>query len=365
MRRTGCVLTFVLWAASAWAQDGAALYAQHCGMCHDLGIPRTPTRQVLSVMEPERIVAALETGTMRVQGAQRTAEERRAIAAFLTGKAVGDTPAPSPPKMCSSKPFTSRPQWNGWGVTLANDRFQRDEIAKLKSTDVPRLKVKWAFGFGGDSVAAVQPSIVGGRVFVASVPDVSIRWISRKDACTGHSRLMRWCGRQSLSAMSAAWRRRSSATWRHGLQYRSSHRPVAMAAAGRRKSDRQGHRHAGLYEGRLYVTVSSIEEFLAADPRYPCCTFRGSVLALDAATGEVAWKRYVIPDPPKPTRTSKAGTQLSGPSGAAIWSSPTLDPKTSSLYVATGDNYSEPATATSERSSRSMSRPGQSSGRSR
>src|SRR6476660_6050391 len=73
MRRTGCVLTFVLWAASAWAQDGAALYAQHCGMCHDLGIPRTPTRQVLSVMEPERIVAALETGTMRVQGAQRTA----------------------------------------------------------------------------------------------------------------------------------------------------------------------------------------------------------------------------------------------------------------------------------------------------
>ena len=45
-----------------------------------------------------------------------------------------------------------------------------------------------------------------------------------------------------------------------------------------------------LHDGRLYVPVSSAEEFVAADPKYPCCTFRGSVVALDAASGEVAWQ---------------------------------------------------------------------------
>jgi polyvinyl alcohol dehydrogenase (cytochrome) len=96
------------------------------------------------------------------------------------------------------------------------------------------------------------------------------------------------------------------------------------------------------------VTVSSIEEVVGADPKYPCCTFGGSVLALDAATGDVAWKSYVIPDAPKPTRVNKVGTQLFGPSGAAIWSSLTIDEKAGSIYVATGDSYSDPAAETSD-----------------
>src|SRR5262249_40065530 len=79
-----------------------------------------------------------------------------------------------------------------------------------------------------------------------------------------------------------------------------------------------------------------------------CCTFRGNVVALEAATGEVAWKTYVIPDEPKPTRLNKIGTQLFGPSGAAIWSSPTVDERTGSLYVATGDSYSDPAAESSD-----------------
>jgi polyvinyl alcohol dehydrogenase (cytochrome) len=127
---------------------------------------------VLRALPPEQIVAALETGSMRIQGEARTADERRAIAAFLTGRAVGDTPAPPPLSMCAGAAPAAGggPEWNGWGVTLANDRFQREAAANLKASDVPRLKVKWAFGFAGDLAAAVQPSVVGGRVLVASVP---------------------------------------------------------------------------------------------------------------------------------------------------------------------------------------------------
>jgi polyvinyl alcohol dehydrogenase (cytochrome) len=81
---------------------------------------------------------------------------------------------------------------------------------------------------------------------------------------------------------------------------------------------------------------------------YPCCTFRGSVSALDAATGAVIWKSYTIAETPKPVRKNKAGTQLSGPSGAAIWSSPTVDLDGGMVFVTTGDSYSDPVASTSD-----------------
>ncbi len=97
-----------------------------------------------------------------------------------------------------------------------------------------------------------------------------------------------------------------------------------------------------LYEGRLYVPVASFEEGAAANPKYECCTFRGSLVALDAQTGKQLWKTYVIPAAPRRTRKNPSGTQLWGPSGGGIWSAPTIDPKRRLIYVATGDHYSDP-----------------------
>jgi polyvinyl alcohol dehydrogenase (cytochrome) len=100
--------------------------------------------------------------------------------------------------------------------------------------------------------------------------------------------------------------------------------------------------------GRLYVPASSSEEGLAADGKYACCTFRGSLSALDAATGAVIWKSYTIPEEPKPTRKNKLGVQLTAPSGAAVWSSPAVDLERGMVFVTTGDSYSDPAAATSD-----------------
>ena len=115
------------------------------------------------------------------------------------------------------------------------------------------------------------------------------------------------------------------------------------------------HKYAGitggprLYNGRLYVPVrSGIEEMLAGNPQYPCCTFRGSLVALDAATGKQLWKTFTIPDPPTTKHKNKAGTEMFGPSGAAIWSSPTIDVKRKAIYVGTGNNYSDPVTKYSD-----------------
>jgi polyvinyl alcohol dehydrogenase (cytochrome) len=350
MRHAGCVLVLVLFAASARGQDGAGLYAQRCAQCHDTGLPRTPTRRVLNGLAPERILSALETGTMRTQGAQLTAEERRAIAAFLTGKPVGDTPAPPPLKTCSTTlSGTGASTWNGWGVTLSNDRFQRDAAANLTAADVPRLKVKWAFGFPGDRAAAVQPSIAGRRVFVASVPG-RVYALDLKEGCVYWTFDADTQVRTAVEVGDAGGVAAAFFGDVGGTVY-SVDASTGRLRWRRHVDDHPVTRVTGtpkLYGARLYVPVSSVEEFAAADPHYPCCTFRGSVVALDAGTGEVVWKTYVIADPPKPTRTNKLGTQLYGPSGAAIWSSPTIDEKTSALYVGTGDSYSDPPAATSD-----------------
>ena len=80
-----------------------------------------------------------------------------------------------------------------------------------------------------------------------------------------------------------------------------------------------------LYQDRLYVAVASSEPSAAADPTYPCCTFRGSVAALDIANGHVLWKTYTVSEEPRPYRKNSAGVQEFGPAGVPVLASPTID----------------------------------------
>jgi hypothetical protein len=82
--------------------------------------------------------------------------------------------------------------------------------------------------------------------------------------------------------------------------------------------------------------------------RYEAVDPAGSVVALEASTGKLQWKGYTIVQEAKPTATNAAGVEMMGPSGAAIWSSPTFDGVTRRVYVTTGDNYSDPPTDTSD-----------------
>jgi polyvinyl alcohol dehydrogenase (cytochrome) len=103
-----------------------------------------------------------------------------------------------------------------------------------------------------------------------------------------------------------------------------------------------------VHDGRMYVPVSSLEEGTAAMASYECCTFRGSVLALDASSGKQLWKTYTIPRAAQPVGKNSTGTQLHAPSGAAVWSAPALDPERNRLYITTGDSYSNPAAPESD-----------------
>ena len=91
--------------------------------------------------------------------------------------------------------------------------------------------------------------------------------------------------------------------------------------------------------GRLYVPVTSWEEIPAPDLTYKCCTFQGSVVALDIKTGKQIWKTYTMPERPRPLRKNSAGTQLYGPAGGGVWNPPTIDLKNKIIYVGTGNTY--------------------------
>ncbi len=99
-----------------------------------------------------------------------------------------------------------------------------------------------------------------------------------------------------------------------------------------------------LADGRLYVPVSGAgEEAQATNPNYECCTFRGSVVALDAHTGTILWKAWTIAEPPRKVGTSPDGIDRYAPAGASVVASPTVDPARGALYVGTGNGFTSPA----------------------
>ena len=171
----------LLWPCVAAAQQaappGAAVYKQRCASCHEGSLPRMPTRQALGAMSPEHIESELASFSMRRQGAALSPAERRAVAEFLTGRPAGSYRSPIAviPKSayCSTTGATAGDvlngaSWNGWGIDLQNSRHQPADAAGLTAADVPRLKLKWSFGFAGASASGSQVSIVGNRVFVGS-----------------------------------------------------------------------------------------------------------------------------------------------------------------------------------------------------
>jgi len=334
------------------AADGAALYREICASCHDGGVDRAPNRAALQAMSAERVLAALETGPMVPMTSRRTALERRAIAEYVTGKALGDNfqLKPPPAAMCTANApaFASLdgPLWNGWG-TLENTRFQK--AAGLTASDVPRLKLKWAFGFPGDLSANAQPVIAGGRVFVGSDGGV-IYSLDAGSGCT------HWYFQAAATVRAAITIAHTASGFTAFAGDRAGNVYALDATTGKllwktRVDSFPLARVTGspqFRDGRLYVPVASGEEGAGSVPTYECCRFRGSVVALNASTGAQIWKTYTISEAPRPTKKNKAGTQLYGPSGAPVWSAPTIDTARNRLYVATGDNYSDPPTRTSD-----------------
>jgi polyvinyl alcohol dehydrogenase (cytochrome) len=308
-------------------------------------------------MTPEAIYRAMTSGPMRQQAANLTETTRRSIAEYLTGSRLNLAQFADAKQMPNRCPASSRladpagsPAWNGWSVDTSNSRFQTEKAAGLSADQVPRLKLKWAFGFPGASSVWGQPSIAGGRVFLG----VDTGFVYALEAATG---CVHWSFEAEAGVRSAITIARLTPS-RTAAFFGDMKAGVYAVDADTgeliwkvRVEDHPTARITGapkLFEGRLYVPVASSEEGAGGNPKYPCCSFSGSVVALDAATGRQIWKTYAIPDAPQPTTKTAAGVQHWGPAGAGVWSSPTIDPKRHALYATTGDAYTEPAAKTTD-----------------
>jgi polyvinyl alcohol dehydrogenase (cytochrome) len=340
-------------------QDGEYLFNTYCAICHEAARgeeARGPGRDVLRQMTPEHILEVLETGSMKAQAAERSRTQRRVLAEYLSQKRFGSAPPELIPQsaFCSStNRFSTTPtgaSWNGWGVTITNTRFQQADAAGLSAEDVPRLKLKWAFGFPGATSAGTQPVVLGGRLYVGTAEgDVysldaklgCVYWTYQAEAGvrtavtlgkTRTGKLAAYFGDQSATVYAVdaengklLWKRKVDDYWRAALTGSPA-----------------------FHAGRLYVPVSSREESQVSDPKYPCCRFRGSMVAMDATNGKVFWKTYTIPEQAHEIARNSIGTPLWGPSGVPIWNAPTIDLKRKLLYSGTGNNYSTPGTSASD-----------------
>src|SRR6266446_5826809 len=354
MRSLLCVLVSLwLLAGSALAQQvsGETIYRERCASCHELADPRIPPREALQKMPAARILKTLDFGAMMSIAYPLRRTEREAVAGYL---GVPDrNAAPQATAFCADRSVKldsrTNSQWNGWSPTTANTRFQSADAAGLPPDRLSRLKLKWAFGFDGDISAFAQPTILGGYLFVGSAGGV-IHALSVENGCTKWLFQAEGPVRSAILAVPLGQRHALLFGDQNGWFY------ALQAETGRllwkkKIEDHEAARLTGApvaFNGNVFVPAASWEETRSQDPDYPCCTFRGSIVALRIRDGGLLWKSYTIREVPKQTGKNARGTPQLGPSGAGVWASPTIDARRGLMYIATGDNYSSPATETSD-----------------
>ncbi len=301
-------------------------------------------------MPAARILRALDSGAMISIAFTMSREDRIAVASFLgTDASVAGPPASAfcpdrSVKIAAAPKFA----WNGWSPGSSNARFQSAGAAGLSIDQVRGLKLKWAFGFDGDATAFAAPTVIDGQVFVGSAGGLihamraesgCLQWVFQANGPVRSGIVAAPLGKRHalLFGDMTGWfyavqAESGKLSWKIHIETHESTRLTGAPVVN---------------NGIVYVPVASWEETRAGDPEYACCTFRGSVVALRIRDGAQLWKTYMTPAPQETGRNAR-GISRFGPSGAGVWSSPTLDAKRGLLYVTTGDNYSLPATEYSD-----------------
>ena len=321
--------------AAKEALPGKAHYERACIACHGGTVKRAPHREMIGLMTPESVLHAITKGVMRDEAQSLTALEKREVAEYISGVKLGGELRPLP--TCSRKNATLASSSSiNWGIQPENTRAISFDDGGISSTNITKLNTKWAIAFPDSSRVRSQPTFAGNQIFVGSHSGI-VYSLDRDEGC-------------------ASWSYIASAEVRTGMTYLASDsKPMIFfgdvignvyglnAKTGEEiwRTRADDHPNAtitgtpSLNEHLLYVPVSSLEVSLPINPNYACCTFRGSVTAMNAITGEIQWKTYTIKQEPTITGQNSVGTDIIGPSGAVVWNSPSIDVINNQLYVGT------------------------------
>ena len=334
---------------------GGALYAQHCAACHDGNMVRAPQRYVLENVSPSALLAAMIDGPMREVAADLSLEQKTAVAEYIAERKITETNTAEAGVACegaaSEFDLSQTPVFQHWGLDAGASHFMSSSVARVTGKNIASLELDWAFAYPDATRARSQPAFGAGAMFVGSQSGLVYAF----DMQTG-------CTRWQFQASSEVRNGLTLEPWEAaeesidpllffgdltGNQYAIS----ALTGDLRWKQRIDDHSAATLTaaaelsDGVLYVPVSSLEEGAAIAAGYPCCSFRGSIVALDAKSGDELWRRHFIPLAEQ-RGANAAGTPQYGPSGVPIWAGMAMD--ADHLYIATGDDYSGEGSETSD-----------------
>ncbi len=340
-------LAFLLIGASAGAQgaaqdvNGATVFAARCKSCHEPAVERAPTRAELAFRTPADVVTALTVGVMAPMAKGLSRPEIEAVALFL---APGQLGSAGTDQMCTRNgPIKAgASDWPALGPDENSSRFQPNP--GIRSADVPRLKLKWAFSMPGGG----QPIVVGDWLFITNRGG-KFYALDAKSGCV-HWAIEDASSRTTPMVIRSAISPSGWATF-VGVGKRVVRAFDAQTGKEIWHSEALENHPASNITGtpvisgdQIFVPLSSGEEVVAMQPNYSCCTFRGSLVALDLRTGQKQWQTYMITEPLGPTRKNANDVQMQGPAGAPVWASPTVDARRGLVYVVTGDSYTDAAT---------------------
>ena len=326
------------------AAPGEATYRVRCAACHTAqGKDMGPTLDAMRRMSYGQVLFAVTRGKMREHTRGLRREEFGALVAFVAGDSGADA-ADVP--LCPDGAISLDATVPGWGFGPPNTRFQRE--TGIDAANVASLELAWAFGLPDVAEGRSHPVVTSDTVFVAAVSG----YVFALDTDTGCTRWRHAAGTPLRTPLSLG-RAGSRDALFFGDVSSTVHAVDALTGAPIWK------REVGLFdastltggiaqhEGQLFVPVSAFGVALAQNPEYECCKSHGAVRALDAATGEIRWTTRMTP-PAEKTYRSDVGTQMWGPSGAAVWTTPTVDAQRGRIYIGTGENTSTPATDLSD-----------------
>ena len=335
------------------ALPGKPLYMEHCAGCHEAQVYKAPHTTWLELMSPQVLYRSITEGIMQTQAAHLSDEDKQHIVEYITQMRLGDPNAAPEVAWCEgpAAAFTAldESRLTGWGHDTR--RYVPADIAGFNRSQIADLELKWSFGFPASTRARSQPTIAMDAVFVGS-QDGTVYAFDLETGCVRWTFAARAEVRTGITLGSRGPEGIPTAYF--GDIIANLYAVDANTGELIWQTSADEHHSATLTgtpaftDGNLYVPVSSLEVVTAANPDYACCTFRGHVMAVDGNDGSVLWDSYAIPNPPSAVGTTSAGTDMLGPSGAPVWTSPTVDVEKNLLIFGTGENYSSPADTNSD-----------------
>jgi polyvinyl alcohol dehydrogenase (cytochrome) len=331
-------------------ETGKKIFFTHCYNCHkDSAAGLAPGYSALTTMTANSILASLNTGKMQQQAAHLTEGERKAVAQFITNSKLTTTTLPKTAFTPFTIATTATPfDHSGWGNNLPGTGFRNPAQAGISVNNVDSLQLKWAFAFPGVSLMRTKPAVVGdwllvngqlGDVYALNRNTGKVGWqFAANAAVRGAISVVR-----SGNAITAYFADNSTNVY--ALNVKTGKLIWRQRAGFDPQSSNTGS--VVVYNGVIYVPISSLEVASAAYGSYNCCFSSGGVVAMDARTGKRIWMYRIVPKASLIGKNKK-GRPMYGPSGAPVWCSPTIDAKRGLLYIGTGENYTHPTTNTSD-----------------